>query len=93
MLDKEIEAPPVLSAPEAVEFEGTAEGNDEQQTADQTADQGGCDHFPGHRCQTVPLIAPVQAVLLAVTPPRLKDAQVSPTVEVSGLAVVAVLLV
>lgn len=86
-------SPPVLSAPEGVEFEGTAEGDDEQQTADQTADQGGRDHFPGHRCQAVPLIAPIQAVLLAVTAPRLKDAQVSATVEVSRLAVVAVLLV
>lgn len=84
---------PVLSAPEGVEFEGTAESNHQQETADQTADQSGCDHFPGHRCQAVPLVAPVQAVLLPVTAPPLKDAQVRPAVEVSRLAVVAVLLV
>ena len=85
--------PPVLSVPEWVEFEGTAQCNDQQKAADQTADQSCCDHLPGHCCQAVPLIAPVQAVLLAVTPPRLKDAQVSPAVKVSRLAVVAVLLV
>lgn len=86
-------SPPVLPAPERVEFEGTAEGNDEQEAADQAADQGGRDHLPGHRRQAVPLVAPVQAVLLAVTPPRLEDAQVGPAVEVPRLAVVAVLLV
>lgn len=42
-----------------MEFEGTAEGNDKQETADQTANQGGCDHFPGHRRKAIPLIAPV----------------------------------
>lgn len=76
-----------------MEFKGTAESNDQQETADQAADQSGSDHFPGHGRQAVPLIAPVQAVLLAVTAPRLKDAQVSPAVEVSRLAVIAVLLV
>lgn len=84
---------PVLSAPEGVEFEGTAEGDDQQEAADEAPDQGSCDHLPGHGCQTVPLIAAVQAVLLAVTTPRLEDAQVGPAVEVSRLAVVAVLLV
>lgn len=84
---------PVLSAPERLEFEGTPECDDQQQAAHQAADQGRRDHFPGHRGQAVPLVAPVQAVLLAVAAPRLKDAQVSPAVEVSRLAVVAVLLV
>lgn len=76
-----------------MEFEGTAEGDDQQEAADQTADQCGRDHLPGHGCQAVPLVAPVQAVLLAVTAPRLKDAQVRPAVEVARLTVVAVLLV
>lgn len=76
-----------------MEFKGAAEGNDQQETADQAADQGGSDHFPGHGCQAVLLIAPVQAVLLAVAAPRLKDAQISPTVEVPRLAVIAVFLV
>lgn len=84
---------PVLSTPERVEFEGAAERDDQQETADQAADQGGRDHLPGHGGQAVPLVAAVQAVLLAVAAPRLEDAQVSPTVKVPRLAVVAVLLV
>lgn len=87
------DSPPVLSASEGVELEGTAEGDDQQEAADQAADQGGRDHLPGHRRQAVSLVAAVQAVLLAVAAPRLKDAQVGPAVEVAGLAVVAVLLV
>lgn len=85
--------PPVLSAPEGVKFKRAAERNDQQETADQTADQGGRDHFPGNGGQAVPLVAPVQAVLLAVAPPSLKDAKVGPAVEVPWLAVVAVLFV
>lgn len=52
-------SPPVLSVPEGVEFEGTAEGNDQQEAADQTANQGSRDNFPGHRREAVPLVAPV----------------------------------
>lgn len=76
-----------------MEFKGTAEGDDEQETADQTANQSSGDDFPGHGGHAVPLVAPVQAVLLAIAAPRLKDTQVGPTVEVSRLAVEAVLLI
>lgn len=50
---------PVLSTPERVKFEGAAEGNDQQEAADQTANQSSRNHFPGHRCHAVPLITPV----------------------------------
>lgn len=76
-----------------MEFKGTSEGDDEQEAADQAANQSCSDDFPGHRRHAVPLVAPVQAILLAVAAPRLKDAQVGPTVEVSRLAVEAVLLI
>lgn len=76
-----------------MQFEGAAQGDDQQQTTDQTADQGGSDDLPGYRGQTVSLVAAVQAVLLSVTPPRLKDAKIRPTVEVPGLAVVAVFFI
>lgn len=76
-----------------MQLEGAAQGDDQQQAADQAADQSGRDHLPGHGGQTVPLVAAVQTVLLAVAAPRLEDAQVGAAVEVPGLTVVAVLLV
>lgn len=84
---------PVLPAPERVEFESAAKRNHQQQTAHQTADQGGRDDFPGDGGQAVPLVAAIQAVLLAIAAPRLKDAQIGAAMEVSRLAVVAVLFV
>ena len=59
MKDRGVVPSPVLSAPEWVEFEGTAEGNDQQQAAHQTTDQSGSDDLPGHCSQAVPLVAPV----------------------------------
>lgn len=76
-----------------MQLEGAAESDDQQQAADQAADQRRRNHLAGHGGQAVPLVAAVQAVLLAVAAPRLEDAQVGAAVEVSGLAVVAVLLV
>lgn len=84
---------PVLPAPERVEFERATKRDDQQQTAHQTADQGGRDDFPGDGGQAVPLVTAIQAVLLAIAAPRLKDAQVGAAVEVPRLAVVAVLLI
>ena len=85
--------PPVLLRAQGVEFEGTAQGDDEQQPADQAADERGGDDLSGHGRQAAVLIAAVLAVLLTVTAPRLEDAQVGAAVEGARLAGEAVLLV
>lgn len=84
---------PVLSCPERVEFKGTTQCNDQQQPTDQAANQSRCDHLPGHGGKTVSFITAVETVLLPIAAPRLKDAQVGSTVEVSRLAVKAVFLI
>lgn len=85
--------PPVLLRAQRVELEGAAQGDDEQQATYQAADEGGGDDLAGHSGQAAMLIAAILAVLLAVTPPRLKNAQVGPAVEGAGLAGEAILLV
>lgn len=85
-------APPVLSPPQRAELDGTSQRDHQHQAARQAADQRRCDHFPGCGFQAVLLIASIEAVLMAVTLPHFKDAPF-PTVEVSGLTLVAVGLV
>lgn len=84
---------PVLLRAQRVELEGAAQGDDQQQATDQAADEGGSDDLPGHSCQAAMLIAAILAVLLAITAPRLKDAQVGATMEGAGLAGEAILLI
>lgn len=90
---EQIGASPILPGSERVKFESAAEGDDEQQAARQTADQRRRDHFARHGSLALTLVAAISAVLLAVTAPRLQDAQIGRTVERSRLAGEAVLFI
>lgn len=84
---------PILLCAQGVELEGTAQGDDQQQATHQAADECSGDDLAGHSSQAAVLIAAILAVLLAITAPRLKDAQVGATVEGARLAGEAVLFI